>query len=309
MTTARSRAPLAAWLVAPLALALVLITAGAARAGSVILLKSSTLAPYQAAAAGFRDAYRGEVVESSLEDADAAALERRIAALRPDAVVAVGLKATLFARDRFPRTPLVYCVVQNDERYELSGGWITGVSTDVAPGSEVEALRGALPDAQRIGLIYGRATGAALAKAAREACEAAHLTLVEAPVSSLSELPAQARDLAGRVDALWMPADPTVATPEAFRFLLELSLEQRKPLLVFSESLVRAGALMAVSPDYAWVGARAAEEVRRIQTGERAGDIPVAPLRRTRVILNASAAHALGRDLPAAALRDAEVLN
>jgi putative ABC transport system substrate-binding protein len=223
-------------------------------------------------------------------------------------VVAIGLRAAIFARDRLPRTPLVFCVVPNFERHELTAGWITGVSNDVPPLTELTALRAAAPDVRRVGLLYGRDRGPGPLRQARAAAAAAGLTLIEAPLADLSELPGRARDLVARVDALWMPPDPTLATPEAFRFLLELSLQARKPLLVFSEALVRAGALVAVFPDYEWVGARAADGVRRIQAGERAGDIPVVPLRQTRVILNQSTARALGRDLPPTALHGAEVL-
>ena len=105
-----------------------------------------------------------------------------------------------------------------------------------------------------------------------------------------------------------MPADPTIAASEPFRFLLKLSLEQRKPLFVFSDALVKAGALAAVTPDYAVAGAQAAEAVRRIQAGERAGDIPVARVRRTRLVVNGATARALGRELPVAVRRDGEVL-
>ena len=80
------------------------------------------------------------------------------------------------------------------------------------------------------------------------------------------------------------------------QFLLQLSLERRLPLLVFSEALVHAGALIAVAPDYAWVGGRAADLVRRIKDGARPGDLPPVPLARTRVVVNPATARALGRD-------------
>ncbi len=284
------------------------VAAAPADAGTVVLLKSGSLGPYNAAAAGFLAAYPPGAVVISLEDGAPDAVRQRLLEARPEVIVTVGLKAAAFARDRLPRVPMVFCVVQNFDRYDLAGDWVTGVSTDVPARVELEAMRTACPEARRIGLIYGVKSGAALAREARAAAAAAHLGLIEAPVSDLQELQAKARDLVGRVDVLWMPADPTVATPEVFRYLLRQSLERRMPLLVFSEALVRAGALMAVSPDYAWVGARVADAVRRIQSGERAGDIPVAALHRTRLILNASTSHALGRELPAPALRSAEVL-
>lgn len=287
----------------------VLATVGgtqAARAGVVAVIKSAPLGSYDEVVQAFRGDYRGEVLEASLEREDPAALARRLERAPLDVVVAVGLRAALFSRDHFPRVPMVFCAVPNHGRHDLAGTWITGISADVPERSELRALKDAAPDVTRLGVLMGREGNAPFLRAAREAAAATGITLVERPISDLSSLPAEARDLAGMVDALWLPADPSVATPEAFQFLLELSLSVRKPLLVFSESLVRAGALVAVSPDFAWVGGRAADAVRRIQAGERAGDIPVTPLKRSRVVVNGATARAIGRDLPAA-MRDVEV--
>lgn len=280
----------------------------AAFAATVALIKSGPLAPYDQAAAAFSSAYRDPVNVFMLDDAEPGGLLRRIDVTRPDVIVAVGLKAALFARDHLSRVPLVFCVVPNYERFDLTGATITGVSADVPPERDLAALQSALPNLKRVGLLFGRASGAVLARRAHAAANAAGLTLVEAPIGELSELQRVARDLAGRVDALWLPADPTVATPEVFRALLELSLAQRKPLLVFSESLVRSGALVAASPDYAWMGAQAAGMVRRIQNGERAGDIGVLPLRRTHVVLNSATARALGCVVPSGSGSGIEVL-
>lgn len=145
-------------------------------------------------------------------------------------------------------------------------------------------------------------------RAARAAAKGRGLELIEVPIAQLSDLAIAAERAAGAADALWLPGDATVATPETFRFLLELSLVTRKPLLVFSESLVRAGALAAISPDYGSVGEQVAAVVRRILAGERPGDIPVASVRRTRLVVNGSTARLLGRELSHQAMHDAEVL-
>ena len=291
-----------------LLIALGLSVPAAGFAGSVALIQSGALAPYDQATVGFTSAYADPVAVFMLDGADPSALQHRIEAGRPEVIVAVGLKAALFARDRLPRVPLVFCVVPNYDRFDLTGGSITGVSADVPPERDLAALRSALPGVKRVGLIFGKATGAALAHRAHAAAVAAGITLVEAPVAGLSDLQRVARDLAGKVDALWLPADPTVATPEVFRALLDLSLAQRKPLLVFSESLVRSGALVAVSLDYSWMGAQAAGIVRRIRSGERAGDIGVVPLRLTRVVVNPATARALGCVVPASTDGGIEVL-
>jgi ABC-type uncharacterized transport system substrate-binding protein len=283
------------------------LTPRVAAAGKVVVLLSGHLPAYEEATRGFVAAYPQGATMLSIEDDDPARVEERVRGLHPEAIVSVGLRATLFTRERFPRTPTVFCVVPDPDRFGLRGDWITGVGTDVPPAGQIAALKETVPGATRVGLVYGRNTGAALVRRIRIAAQQAHLTLVEIPIGQLSELPAATHDLAARVDVLWLPPDPTIATAEGFRTILRWSLTERRPLMVFSESLVRAGALFAVSPDYAWVGGRAAELVRRIQTGERAGDINVLPLERTRLIVNPATARTLGLHMPSDAFGAVEV--
>jgi len=279
-----------------------------AGAGTVVVLRSRALGVYDSLVAGFRASYRGSVADLVLGDEDDPALGRRIAALHPDAVVAVGLRAALFTRDQLARTPLVFCAVQRPDRRGLQGVWVTGVSGDVPPAAELAGLKAAAPDVRRVVLFYGRGSGAPFARAARAAAASLGLELIEVPLADLSELAGAGRGGAERADALWMPPDPVIAAPEAFQFLLRLSLDRRIPLLTFSEALVRAGALAGACPDFNVVGEQLAEIVRRIQAGERPGDIPVTTARRVRWWFNRSTARALGRELPPLAVRGGEVV-
>jgi putative ABC transport system substrate-binding protein len=217
-------------------------------------------------------------------------------------VVAIGIRAALFARDRLPRTPLVYCMVPDPARHDLAGVWITGVLAEVPPELELQALRRAAPDVRRVAVFVGPGGESAFLRQARAAAARTGLALAEVQLPDLAALPSRAREAVEHADAIWIPADATVATAEGFRFLLDLSLLHRKPLLAFAEPLVRAGAFAALCPDYGWIGERAAEAVRRIQAGERAGDIPVAALKRTRLVINPATARALGREIPIGAV-------
>ena len=272
------------------------LAAASAGAGSVVVLVSSNLDPYTAAAAGFRAGYQGPRVELMLDSREPAATRRQIEAAFPQVIVAIGAPAAEYARERFPRVPLVYGVVHDPERYDLTGEWVTGVTTDVPERLQLDALHSLAPEVRRVALVRGAHADADRVRAAKAAGTAIGVEIVDVPVAAPSAVAAAARDIVPRVGALWLPADRTVASPEVFRFLLQLSLEHHLPLLVFSEALVHAGALVAVAPDYAWVGGRAADLVRRITNGDRAGDLPPAPLERTRVVVNAATARALGRD-------------
>jgi putative ABC transport system substrate-binding protein len=225
----------------------------------------------------------------------------------PEVIVAVGLKAAVLVHDRMPRVPLVYTMVPSPERHDLVGAWITGIAADVPPSMELAALHRLAPEVREVGVLIG--TGQAeWIRAARAAAGHLGIRLDVAVVDRVENLGPQLRDLVTRAHAIWLPADPSLATPEAFRFTLDQALAHRIPLLAFAAGLVRAGALAAAAPDLAWVGERTAESVRRIQAGERAGDVPSTDVRRVRVIANLATARAIGLEISPGALESVELV-
>jgi putative tryptophan/tyrosine transport system substrate-binding protein len=280
----------------------------AAWAGVTLLLRSGDLAPYRAAEEGFRATYRDAIVTLDASSSDADDIARRVRKLRPDVVVAIGVRAAVLARDHLRNVPVVYCAVPHPGRHDLVGDWITGVNSDVDPALEIEALVRADPSVRSIGYLHGATSPPAERNRARAAAKAAGIKFVEMPLASAEALPGAARRLAPLVDALWLSADPMIANAEGFSFLLALSLEFRLPLLAFSDALVRKGALVAVTPDYAEAGQRAAQLVRRIEGGDRPVDLPFAAVSGMRTVMNQATARALGTPLSGSAMRSADVV-
>jgi len=291
------------------ALTVALLLFGAARveAGGVVVLRSSDIPAYTRTVEAFQRAYHDRVDLFSLTELDPNVAIERMRETNPEIVVAVGLKAAVLVRDRMPRVPMVYCMVPAPLRHDLVGSRITGVSADVPPALEMGLLHDLAPDVRRVGVIVGRHSEAWL-REAQAAAEKLNVRLEVARIDSLPQLGPQLRMLVQVSDALWMPADADVATPEAFHFMMSQALEARLPFFTFAPGLVRAGALAAAAPDLDWVAARIVEAVRRVQSGERAGDVPSTDLRRVRLVANLTTARALGRDLPASVLKDAELV-
>ena len=279
----------------------------ASHAAGVLVLRSSDLPVYAATARAFATAFHRPAAEISLAARDLDAVDGEIARARPDVVVAIGLRAASLAHERFPRVPLVYALVPAPERHGLAGPGVTGVSAEVVPALELEVLHSLAPDVRRVGVALGLGASDWIREAS-DAAERLELTLVVVTVNGVEQLGPRIRELATQSDALWLPADPTVATPEVFRLELAQSLSHRLPLLVFAPPLVNAGALAAAAPDLDWVGGRLADSVRRILAGERAGSIPATPIRRVHAVANLATARAIGRELPGAALGNAEVV-
>jgi len=292
---------------AALAAASLFAGGGSAIAGGVAVLRSSDLPVYRQTAESFRRAHDESVIELSLERETPDGVLARLRREDPEVVVAVGLRAAAFLRDRLPRTPLVYCMVPSPARHQLIGSRITGISADVPPSLELALLRRVAPDVRRVGVLVGRHSDAWV-REARVAGERLGIEVQVARIESVDQLGPRMRSLVQQTDAIWLPADAEVATPEAFRLTVAEALLHRRPLLAFAPGLVRGGALAAAAPDLDWVGAKTADAVRRIRSGERASDVPAIPIRQVRLVANLTTARALGRELPPEALAGAELV-
>lgn len=301
----RRPAPGGGWLLALAGAAL--LGTPPAHAGGVAVLRSSDLPVYTRTVEAIRRAYRDPLSEVSLAELTPEQGVERVAASNPEIVVAVGLRAATLIRDRLPRVPMVYCMVPAPERHDLVGSRITGVSADIPPALELALLHETAPDVKRVGVIVGRSSDDWL-RLAKPAAARLGVTLEVARVESIDQLGPRVRNLLDRVDALWMPADADVATPEAFRFAMAAALDHRLPFFTFAPALVRAGAYAAAAPDLDWVASRIVESIRRVQSGERAGDVPSTEVKRVKLVANLSTVRALGRELPAPVLRDAELV-
>ncbi len=286
----------------------VTVAHAAAGPAPIVMLRSGDLAPYRAAERGFRAACKDSVIVLDATSGPPDAVAGAIVGLHPQVVVAIGLRAAVLARDHLAHVPMVYCAIPHPERFDLDAEWMAGVRTDVDPALEVRALRQVAPGARSVGYLCAADAVADDRQRAREAARAAGLEFVEAPVASASDLPQVARRLAAHVQALWMPADPLIATPQGFQFLLALSLESRLPILAFTDALVKKGALVAVTPDYAEAGALAAQLVHRVRLGERPTDLPALTVTRMHTVVNLATARSLGMAAGLADARDLEVV-
>ena len=70
-----------------------------------------------------------------------------------------------------------------------------------------------------------------------------------------------------RIEAFWMLPDLTVITQMTVEFIFLFSLENRIPVLTFSEKYVESGALLSVGIDAFDIGVQAAEMALRILAG------------------------------------------
>lgn len=273
--------------------------AAAAERPAVLVLKSDSLGPYASAVAGFAAECRGEMSEVDVKerggepDRLAAELQQR----KPALVFALGPLAANVARRTFDAVPVVFALVPNWEKYGLEGKNVTGVALQQPVRTQLETLKALAQGAKRVGVLYTPRYSKSVVDAAQEAARALSLQLVAAKVESTEEVPDAVRAFAGKVDALWMIADRSVANPEAVRSIIGFALAQKVPVFALSEQQVRDGALVSLSPNYAALGQQAGRIANRILADKASpATIPVAQPEGLDIAINLSTARQISAE-------------
>ncbi|MHB1844839.1 MAG: ABC transporter substrate-binding protein [Deltaproteobacteria bacterium] len=270
----------------------------------VAVLRSDDIAAYNEAHSGFRQGMKEAVQVFDLGHGHADALDS-LRQSHPALVLAIGARAARAAAEALSDTPVVYCMVLDPAANGIAGANITGVTLAIPVRSQIEEFRRVFPALSRLGVVYNPAKTGALVQEARAAAAGLGITVIAEAVPRSDQVPDAMSRLAGKVDALWLPPDATVVTLETFKLALELSLTRKLPMMVFSSQFVKAGALLALSPDYAASGREAARIVRLILLGRKPSEIPSSPTKGT-LVINTATAKSLGLEVPASVLREAQ---
>ncbi len=180
-----------------------------------------------------------------------------------------------------------------------TGTNVTGVSDRWPITLQCKMYQDLAPNAKRWGTIYnpGDVNVTFHIKEMKEAIEAMDAKLIEANVSSSSEVLQAAQSLVGRVDAIHITSDNTVVS--AFEALVKVCNENNIPLFAGDRDSVPRGAVAAYGLDYFMVGYTAGKKAARILKGEAPGDVPAGLAAGYSLWVNLKAAKDQGASLPA----------
>lgn len=275
-----------------------------AEAGGVeiAILRSSDLKAYTDALEGFKATapstatYVEYDLRGDLERGKQFA--RKIRASDFSLVVAIGLKAALAAKIEIVDTPVLYMMILDPLKHQLTTDNMTGILLEIPADRQLKLIRAFLPNLRRIGMLYDPDKTASKFKEAELHASANAVQLRGFSVSSEKEVPQQLRDLLSTSEALWLIPDSTVLSDESIRFILESALSKQIPVMGFSSELTRLGALLSVSINYSQVGRETGLLAKRILDGEQLLPCKPIPAQRLKLTVNLKTARYLGITIP-----------
>lgn len=276
-------------------IALLVLGALPARAADVLIVQSTRSAAYGEGVRGFQSSWKGSADTVVLSDYAEVDVVRLVKEERPRLVLAVG-DAALAASRKVVQVPVVSLLSLGPNLARGPVGAINGVGVLPAPERYLELCRSI--GARRVGVIHDPARTGYYLQRAKAAAKQRGIELVVHEVRAPRETLDRLERMKGAVDCLWMLPDSTAVTAETLDAWFLFSVEQKVPVVTFSDQYLAKGAVLSLDVDRADLGRQAAELAASLLAGE-AGRPTLLDARKTQPHGNENVARHLGIDLPA----------
>ncbi|HSE39542.1 MAG TPA: ABC transporter substrate binding protein [Acidobacteriota bacterium] len=266
----------------------------------IAVVKTAGIAAYDEARNGFSSICFENTKEFTLEDdlSNQTNIATEIQSGNYNVILALGARAAEFAKTNLPMKPVVFCMVVTSEVNALKADNVTGVSLDVHVKDQFAVLKSINKKIKRIGAIYTQPANNSLISSARTIATDLNLELVTSAISNGQDIQRAMGEVIDKVDALWIPPDPSLNSEEVIRYIGQTSLTKQKPCVGPSERYVRSGAIFSMTIDSVEAGRMAGDLANKIVQGTPLSKLPVQEMKRPKIIINTRAAGLLGLTIP-----------
>jgi putative tryptophan/tyrosine transport system substrate-binding protein len=286
-----------------------------ARTYEIAVISSGNIKTYDTVLAGFLAALKEKGFDPNItmynitdNKNENHKINDRIKSDRPDLVLTIASGATELVKGEITDIPVVFTMVFNPLKRNLTARNMTGASIDIPIETQFAYLKKTVVKIRRIGVLYNGGTSADTIAEARKAAAKMGLELEAVEVGGQDEFPGALDKVGKTSDALWMVLDSNTYTAQSLKHTILNTLRNRLPFMAVSPSYVKSGALLAVYCDYEDIGRQSGESAARIFRGEKPADIPVSVPRKVLLALNLNTARNIGITIPGGTLKAADVV-
>jgi ABC-type uncharacterized transport system substrate-binding protein len=283
-------------------------------AAAITVVANTSVEAHRAAIDGIRAAFSGTTLDVRVVDLNAAAGGRQnsehFAAPGTRVIIAVGSDAIQLVATEKPEVPVISTMVLRSPTASASPTVSPAVtiSLDVPLQTILARMKQVFPGKTRLGIIRNPKTAALAAGALQVQVEQQGFTARVVECSGIEQLLAALQKLKGEVDFVWCLPDGMLYNSASIKPLILSSIDNRLPLIGFSEGFARAGAAIGIYPDFRDVGVQTGQTAQQIMAGQtvRSAEGP----RKVKIAVNQSVLRLLGMRYtsPAANAQDFVVL-
>lgn len=181
---------------------------------------------------------------------------------------------------------------------DVADGNITGVSNAIGVEEIFSLAQTLTPDAKTFGFIYssGEVNAVSSIQRAKEYCDANGLAYVDTSIAGAGDLLQATQSLDGKVDAIFVPNDNTIAS--AMATLAGQAIQSGIPVYASADSMIKDGGFATVGIDYDILGKQVAGMLKRLIDGQSIAQNPVEIVSQYAKMVNTTTAEGLGIQLP-----------
>lgn len=216
-----------------------------------------------------------------------------------DLIVAIATPSAQAAMAVTTDIPIVFSAVSDPistkivENVEKPDGNITGTSDLIPVDKMFELSKKLTPNVKRFGFLYsaGEDNSVSVIEEAKKYADKNGITYEDKKISEISDLEQSLTSLKGKVDAIFIPIDNTIAS--AMEKVKSVATEMKIPVYVAADSMVNDGGFAAVGINYEELGKETADIAVKILNGAKISDIPVKYMDNFKTYINTETAKAL----------------
>ena len=272
---------------------------------TVVIIQSQQIAAYNEAIKGFEEGSKGKnisIKEIYNLNGDADEGKRIIQNIKdnkrkPDLILAVGILAITLVKEQFTDIPIIFCMVINHKRFNLEGNNITGISSEVSVEEQFTILKELLGARKNVGVIYDPTKTGNIVSEADRVTKKLEFNFIKKEVTSESEVTPVLKKMIDKIDVLWMIPDSTVITETSLNAISKILLKHHLPIFCTSDAIVKAGALVSVSPDYTYTGRQAARMAQTLLNNPTTTSLGIKQPDKLKLTLNTKTAEIIGINL------------
>ena len=188
---------------------------------------------------------------------------------------------------------------------EKPGGNITGVSDHNPASQQLDLIKKLTPNVKKIGVLYSSSEDNSKTQVEefKTLATKAGYTVEEYSVPSTNEIASTMNVMTGKVDAIWIPIDNTIAS--AFATVVSSNKDAKKPIYPSATAMVEEGGLASVVVDQHDLGVATGKMAAKILKGAKPAETAVEIFNKGKSVVNKKNAKELGITIPDDVLKEA----
>lgn len=279
-------------------------------AKNILVVTNSNDVPYQEAIRGFEQSFsaRDDVKFTELTIPQSQAPDsKKIEAIKPDLIFALGSEAMKWASQQTSRIPIVTTMVLKENALKQLPN-ITGISLSYTLKTQIQWLKKFFPQQKSVAVLFNPAENNATVQEAIQTCHQIGIELVAIPVATPKELPFALEQLSNKIEVLLSIPDDTAMSVNTAKEVLLASFRNKVPLVGLSDNWVKSGAYYALSWDYVDLGQQSAVMAQKLLNGTPVSSISPEHPRKVTYTINAKIAEHMNMEIPEDLLKNAKMV-